>query len=98
MRLKLNRIKIVAEYELQNGEIIKIEYFEPTTQMIDTATEIEIGDTKAQLQHVKETLRECLRGDAEKIDAIIDEQTREGNLYEFKAALDVELGKLRKRR
>lgn len=98
MRLKVNRKKITFEYEFKNGEVVKIEYLEPTTQMIDSSTEIEPGDTKAQLSHVKEILKDCLKGDEGKIEALIDEQTSEANIYEFKAVLDEELGKLRKRK
>jgi len=98
MKFKIDRKKIAFDYEFLDGTTSKFEYFEPTTAMIDASTEIDKSDSKAQLKHVKDTLEGCLHGNNEDIEKLFLEQNEEGNLYDFKAALDAEVGKLKRKR
>lgn len=98
MKLKATRIKIEFDYEFLDGEKATFEYLSPTSKMIDKALTIKADDVTAQLDYTKATLKECLRGDEEAIDKMIDEQENESNIYEFKGLLDEELGKQKKRK
>lgn len=91
------RKKITFEYEFKTGETVKLEYFEPTTQQIDSS--LSIGDNvEDRLRHTKDVLKASLRADNDEfVDKLIEEQTEHANIYEFKNELDEELGKLKKR-
>jgi len=94
-KLKLNRKKIVFEYEFADGTTEKLSYFEPTTDQIDRFVAEE--EMTSRLMIAKETLQECLASEKEGVTSkVIDEQMHHGNIYDFKAALDEELGKLKK--
>jgi len=56
-----------------------------------------LQNSTEQMEFAKETLVECLKSETEgAVEKLIAEQTRNGNIYEFRAALDEELGKLKK--
>jgi len=91
-KFKATRRKAKFEYEFKNGTTHEVEYLEPTTQQIDKSVDID-EDVKARLQYTKDVLQECLKADAGVVENIIEEQTENANIYEFKAQLDTELGK-----
>lgn len=94
MKFKAKRISVKFDYEFADGAEAQFEYLEPTTELIDGAFEHD-GDVAERLKYAKTVLRECLRG--ERVDDLIADMEKNGNIYEFKAALDTELGK-RKRK
>ena len=93
MKIKAKRESIKFDYEFPDGTTVGFEYVEPTSEMIDEGLEIDDGDTKAKLDYVKRVFRECIRGDEELKEKMIDDLMRNGNIYETKAALDEALGK-----
>ncbi len=95
-RFRKNRNFIEFEYEFEDGEVAKFKYLEPTTKMIDEG--IDKKETKEQLDYIKNTLQECLVGDSEKKERMIEELYEDGNLYDFKGELDEAVGKLKKKR
>ncbi len=103
MKLKANRKKIQFEYEFIDGATAQFEYLEPTTKMIDKASNIDIGDIKRQQEVIRESLNESIKvvKDDDEIDykeKLFEELEEHSNIYEFKASLDESLGKLRKRK
>ena len=96
MKLKAKRASITFDYEFKDGTSAKFQYCEATTKMIDES--LEVGDEIVdKLNFTKKTLKECIVGDAELKDKMIDELTYEGNIYAIKQQLDEELGKQNKR-
>ncbi len=94
-KFKIDRKKIKFEYEFLDGTSVKFEYLEPTTEMIDKA--VEIDTPSGRMEFSKESLYELLQSDVDgAVEKLIEEQMRNGNIYEFKAKLDEELGKLKK--
>jgi len=96
MKIKAKRVSINFDYEFLDGTSTKFQYSEPTTHMIDES--IGVGDELAdKLSFTKKTLKECISGDAELKEKMIDELTYNGNIYAVKQQLDEELGKQNKR-
>ena len=95
-KFKANRKSVKFEYEFLDGTVEKVEYLEPTTNQIDRAMAFDDdNDVSERLDFTKEVLRECLKADDAVVSKIIEEQTNDSNLYEFKNSLDEELGKLK---
>ena len=94
-KFKKNRKSFKFEYEFEDGAVEKVEYLEPTTKQIDKGVALD-DDVVERLNFTKELLQECLKADAEVVSKIIDEQMNDANIYDFKAQLDEELGKLKK--
>lgn len=94
-KFKKERKGFKFEYEFEDGTVEKVEYLEPTTKQIDKGILLD-DDITERLNFTKDVLKECLNADAEVVARIIDEQTNDANIYDFKAQLDEELGKLKK--
>lgn len=96
-KFRKNRKSLKFEYEFEDGTVEKVEYLSPTTKQIDKSVSLDDSDSVLdRLDYTKDVLKECLKADAKVVDAIIEEQTNESNIYEFKVQLDEELGKLKK--
>ncbi|MBD3830963.1 MAG: hypothetical protein IE890_10840 [Arcobacter sp.] len=95
LKLKKHRASIEFEYEFEDGTSGKFTYFATTTNQIERAFKIKDDDTKGQLDLAISLLEENIKGD--NVEKLMDE-VREGNIFDFKETLDVELGKLKKKR
>lgn len=93
MKFKATRPSIKFDYEFQDGSTATLEYLSPTTRMIDGAVAMDEDTTINKLDYTKDILQECLKGSSDVIEALVKEQIEDGNIYEFKAALDEALGK-----
>jgi len=94
-KFKIQRKRIKFEYEFTDGDTAKFEYLEPTTKQIDKSVELE--SVSEQMDFAKKTLRDCLVSETDgAVEKLIREQVEDGNIYEFRVALDEELGKLKK--
>jgi len=94
-KFKINRKSFKFEYEFADGTVETVEYLEPTTKQIDKGISMD-DDVEKRLSYTKDVLKECLKADADVVSKIIEEQTNDANIYEFKGSLDEELGKLKK--
>jgi len=94
-KFKASRKGFKFEYEFADGTVEKVEYLEATTKQIDKGLELD-DDVTTRLSYTKEVLQACLKADDAVVTKIIEEQTNDANIYEFKAQLDEELGKLKK--
>ena len=94
-KFKKNRKGFKFEYEFEDGTVEKVEYLEPTTRQIDKGIALD-DNIMERLTFTKDVLKECLKADEEVVEKIINEQVNDANIYEFKAQLDEELGKLKK--
>ena len=93
MKLRAKRESIDFDYEFKDGTVVKFKYLEPTSEMIDRSIELDESGVKERMDYVKEVFRECVQGDSELVEKMIDELMNDGNIYEAKAQLDEELGK-----
>jgi len=93
-KFKANRKGFKFEYEFEDGKVEVVEYLEATTKQIDKGLKLD-DDVTTRLSYTKEVLQACLKADKKVIEKIIEEQTNDANIYEFKAQLDEELGKLK---
>ena len=94
-KFKKHRDSIEFEYEFEDGEVGIFTYFATTTNQMEKVFQVKDDDSKGQLDFTVQLLRENIRG--ERVDDLIAE-TKEGNIFDFKSALDEELGKLKKKR
>jgi len=94
-KFKASRKGFKFEYEFADGSVETVEYLEPTTVQIDKGVALD-DDVAERLTFTKKVLKECLKADDSVVTKIIDEQVNDANIYEFKAQLDEELGKLKK--
>jgi len=94
-KFKINRKSFKFEYEFADGTVEIVEYLEPTTKQIDKGVSMD-DDVEKRLSFTKDVLKECLKADTHVVPKIIEEQSNNANIYEFKVTLDKELGKLKK--
>jgi hypothetical protein len=95
MRFKKHRAKVEFEYEFEDGKVETFIYLSTTTNQIEQTFDIKEDDVKGQLDFSMNILKENIVGN--RIDDLIVE-IKEGNIFDFKAELDAELGKQKKKR
>lgn len=95
LQLKAKRRRFEFGYEFEDGTVATFEYLAPTTSQIDRLITPQ-SQTEA-LKAGRDVLVECLVGDADEVEKLIQEQTESTNIYEFRETLDIELGKLKKK-
>ena len=94
-KFKKHRDSVEFEYEFEDGTIGIFTYFATTTNQMEKVFEVKDDDSKGQLDFTVQLLRENIRG--ETVGDLITE-TKEGNIFDFKSALDEEVGKHKKKR
>jgi len=94
-KFKKHRASIEFEYEFEDKTVGVFTYLSTTTNQMERAFEIKETDTKGQLEYVISLLKENIVGD--RVDDLITE-LKEGNIFDFKAELESELGKQKKKR
>lgn len=95
LKLKKHRASIKFEYEFEDGTVEELEYFGTTSNQIERAVSIKEDDVKGQLDFTVSLLKENIKG--VNVEKLIEEQ-RDTNIFDFKEILDIELGKLKKKR
>lgn len=99
IKIKVVRRSLKFEYEFEDETVVEVAYLAPTTKQINGSLSIKVNDGKGALEsfeYTKKILLECLIADDGIAEKIIDEQSSNANIYEFRATLDEELGKLKK--
>lgn len=94
-KFKKHRASVEFEYEFEDGKVETFTYLSTTTNQIEKTFEIKEDDVKGQLDFSMNILKENIVGD--RVDDLIAE-LKEGNIFDFKAELDAELGKQKKKR
>lgn len=94
-KFKKHRASIEFEYEFEDGEVEVFTYLSTTTNQIEKTFDIKEDDAKGQLDFSMNILKENIVGN--RVDDLIAE-LKEGNIFDFKAELDAELGKQKKKR
>ena len=95
MRFKKHRAKVEFEYEFEDGSVETFTYLSTTTNQIEKSFGIKDDDVKGQFEFSMNILKENIVGN--RADDLIVE-IKEGNIFDFKSALDDELGKQKKKR
>ena len=98
MKLKAQRASIEFTYEFADGTEAKFKYFEPSTEIIDKTVELSDADNKTKMEFTKQTLNDLIVGDEELKEKMFEELLTIGNIYEFNAALNDELGKQKQKK
>lgn len=94
-KFKKHRDSMEFEYEFEDGAIGIFTYFATTTNQMEKVFEFKDDDSKGQLNFTIQLLKENIRG--ERVEDLIIE-IKEGNIFDFKSALDEEVGKHKKKR
>lgn len=94
-KFKKHRASVEFEYEFEDGKVEVFTYLSTTTNQIEKTFNIKEDNTKGQLECSISLLKENILGD--RVDDLIAE-LKEGNIFDFKAELDAELGKQKKKR
>lgn len=91
IKFEAKRMAMPFSFDLENGKTIELEYLEQTTKQTKKAFE---DNDATDYSIVKTLLEENLKGKKEDKKAFIEALENNGNIFRFKAQLDVELGKL----
>lgn len=94
-KFKKHRASVEFEYEFEDGKVETFTYLSTTTNQIEKTFDIKEDDVKGQLDFSMNILKENIVGN--RVDDLIAE-LKEGNIFDFKAKLDAELGKQKKKR
>ncbi len=94
-KFKKHRASIEFEYEFEDKTVGVFTYLSTTTNQIEKTFDIKEDDVKGQLDFSMNILKENIVGN--RVDDLIAE-LKEGNIFDFKAELDAELGKQKKKR
>jgi hypothetical protein len=94
-KFKKHRASVEFEYEFEDGKVETFTYLSTTTNQIEKTFDIKEDDVKGQLDFSMNILKENIVGN--RVDDLIAE-LKEGNIFDFKAELDAELGKQKKKR
>lgn len=94
-KFKKHRASVEFEYEFEDGKVETFTYLSTTTNQIEKTFDIKEDDAKGQLDFSMNILKENIVGN--RVDDLIAE-LKEGNIFDFKAELDAELGKQKKKR
>lgn len=94
-KFKKHRASVEFEYEFEDRKVETFTYLSTTTNQIEETFNIKEDDTKGQLDFSMNILKENIVGN--RVDDLIAE-LKEGNIFDFKAELDAELGKQKKKR
>ena len=94
-KFKKHRASVEFEYEFEDGKVETFTYLSTTTNQIEKTFDIKKDDAKGQLDFSMNILKENIVGN--RVDDLIAE-LKEGNIFDFKAELDAELGKQKKKR
>ncbi len=95
MKFKKHRASIEFEFEFEDGAVFPFTYLSTTTNQIEKSFGITENDVKGQFDFSMNILKENIIGD--RVDDLIAE-IKEGSIFDFKAELDAELGKQKKKR
>ena len=93
-KFKKHRASVEFEYEFEDGKVETFTYLSTTTNQIEKTFDIKEDDVKGQLDFSMNILKENIVGN--RVDDLIAE-LKEGNIFDFKAELDAELGKQKKK-
>jgi len=86
------------EFEFGDGSVAEFEFRDLNTKQIKEFSAIaDMSDDERYELHLK-LLNENIKGDKELKSKMIEELEESGNIYDFIASLQDELGKLKKRR
>ncbi len=94
-KTKKHRASVEFDYEFEDGTVVPFTYLSTTTNQIEKTFDIKEDDVKGQLDFSMNILKENIVGN--RVDDLIAE-LKEGNIFDFKAELDAELGKQKKKR
>lgn len=94
-KTKKHRGSIEFDYEFEDGTVVPFTYLSTTTNQMEKSFDIKADDVKGQFDFSINILRENIIGD--RVDDLI-EDIKQGNIFDFKATLDEELGKQKKQR
>lgn len=93
MRISAKRDSIPFEYEFLDGTTEKFFYLEPTTAMITESVSLPAQDLKEGFERAIASFQNCIGGDKDAIEKMVDELNTHGNIFEVRAELDKALGK-----
>jgi len=86
------------EYEFLDGDTAEFEFRDLNTKQIKEFSGIANMDEDERYELHKKLLNENIKGDETLIFKMVEELEETGNIYDFIASLQDELGKLKKRR
>lgn len=95
LKLKKHIPTITFEYEFADAKKVNFTYRAASTIQLEEAVKIGDENIEGQIAFIEKTLRENITG--ERIDDLIAE-VKEGNIFEFKETLDLEVGKQKRKR